>query len=66
MKYCIVQGESNSIDEALRQLDIKVNNKLQKGWKLQGGVSIIGKTYHHCCACQAMVKDGKQSRKSNN
>ena len=66
MKYCTILGEGNCIEEVLTQLDKSVNQKLKKGWKPQGGVTIIGKDYHPCYACQTMIKDENNSKRNNN
>ena len=56
MQYQVVSAQSESLYQALRELEGNVRELLEEGWTLQGGIS-IGVTYFDWyCVCQAMVK----------
>lgn len=58
MQYQIVYGSSERyLIDALKELQVEVEKLLQKGFKLQGGVSILSEKSGRTAACQAMVKD---------
>ena len=52
MKYKIIERE------LFRHLEMAVENKLDDGWELQGGVAIIY-TGSRCYYAQAMIKRGE-------
>lgn len=57
MQYIVVRGEDKWMENALGELETKVEKLCQAGWKPQGGISIaIKDDYEWCHVCQAMVK----------
>ena len=61
-QYKIVHAISRALCDAVKYLEKEVNELLQEGWELQGGVSVSkADNGSYSAACQAMVKKEKQS-----
>jgi len=61
VEYKLVRAEGKFLTsyDAYRKLEELVNEKLKKGWKLCGGVSIGSISAGYFSICQAMIKEEK-------
>ena len=58
MYKILVAEDENSADEATALLENMVNEYLQNGWQMQGGVSLVyDATLETYSAVQAMIKE---------
>ena len=56
MQYIVVSGQSETVYEAIEELEKKVRKLCEEGWRPQGGISIAFTYFDKCVVCQAMVK----------
>ena len=56
MTYRVIAVGENCDDLSVMKLEKKVNDLLQQGWKLQGGVSVSKSTSGRIVMTQAMIK----------
>lgn len=60
MEYDIVTARADFASEASQNLKKKVNEMIQKGWKVSGGVTLAydpNIQFNNCVMAQAMVRE---------